>query len=305
MNRYFTLAVCSILSIESVTMAASGDAGSAGPVVVDSPDGRIRVEVLVDASGPAAVVPQYRVTFQGRPVLMSSPLRIDLADGTRIGARSLIEGTRTRSIDTRYRQYPGKRSLVVDRCSEAVIALRERGEPERRWELVVRAYDDGAALRYQFPRQDGWADLAIAGERTAFAFPPGTTAFLLPLNSFTGPYEKRYEHRSLAKVPADWLLGLPLLAEVPRAAWLAVTEANLTEYAGMYLARAAGTAPTLISRLSPLPREPEVAVRAPLPHRSPWRVVLIAEKPVELIESNIVLNLNEPCASSRSRCNRR
>ncbi len=97
-------------------------------------------------------------------------------------------------------------------------------------------------------------------------------------------------------LPADWLLGLPLLVEVPGTAWAAVTEANLTDYAGMYLARRAGTGAALVSRLSPLPQEPQVAVRATLPHDSPWRAVLIADQPEKLIESDLLLNLNAPCA---------
>lgn len=294
--RCLLLALYGMLSLESVTFAMSGDAGPSKPVVVASPDGRIRVEVAIGVGSPVAAGPQYSVTFKGRPLLSKSPLRIDFADGTSIGAQSLIEGTQARSVEERYRQYPGKRSRVIDRCSEAVIALRERGDPARRWELVVRAYDDGAAIRYRFPEQEQWKALAIASERTAFEFPPGTRAFVLPLNTFTGPYEKRYEHRSLETVPVDWLLGLPLLAEVPETGWLSITEANLTEYAGMYLAREAGTGATLTSRLSPLPREPEVAVRARLPHSSPWRVFMIAEQPLQMIESDLVLNLNEPCA---------
>src|SRR4029077_20266889 len=65
---------------------------------------------------------------------------------------------------------------------------------------------------------------------------------------------------------------------------------------GLYLAPAAGNKAALVSRLSPLPREPKVAVRAALPHESPWRVILLAEEPGRLIESDLLLKLNAPCA---------
>ena len=266
------------------------------PVVVASPDGHIRVEVSLDADNNGGAVPRYRVMYGGRPVIADSRLQVELADGVTLGSDSVIEGSRTTTIDTEYRQYPGKRSKVVDRCSETVITLRERGQAARKWELVVRAYNDGAALRYRFPRQEGWDALVIASERTGVAFLEGTVAFALPLNSFTTPYEKLYQRKPVADVPADWLLGLPLLVEVPGVAWAAVTEANLTDYAGMYLARQPGAGATLVSRLSPLPGEPKVAVRTTLPHDSPWRVILIAEKPAKLIESDLLLNLNAPCA---------
>jgi len=98
------------------------------------------------------------------------------------------------------------------------------------------------------------------------------------------------------EIPRDWLLGLPLLLECPGRGWAAITEANLTDYAGLYLARADARPAVLSSRLSPLPGKPKVAVKASLPHLSPWRVVLLAPDSGRLIESDLVLNLNEPCA---------
>ena len=298
--------VCSFV-LAAVTTAAEED------VRVASPDGRIRVDVVVRDG-----VPKYRVTFNGRDVILDSPLQGDLADGTTLGANCTIEDQRATKLNEEYRQFPGKRSHVVNRCSESVISfsehLREATKPARRWQLVVRAYDDGVAFRYRFPKQEGWPELVIAAERTRFALPDGAIGSALPLNSFTTSYEKRYERKPLADVRGDWLLGLPLLVELPGTGWAAITEANLTDYAGMYLAHPVerGTSaaakpvnrsptsdlrpPTLISRLSPLPKESKVAVRAALPHDSPWRVILIAEQAGKLIESDMLLNLNEPPA---------
>jgi alpha-glucosidase len=281
--------------------ACAGDgAAPSGPVGATSPDGRVRIELDLVKTAGSATVPVLRVVFRGRPVLQPSPLQIDLADGTRLGADTIIESSSTKSIQAEYRQHPGKRSRVIDRGEETVIELRERAEGgppgARRWQVVVRASDDGAAFRYGFPAQEGWRSLAIAGERTAFALPGDAVAWALPLNGFTTSYEKRYDRRPVAQVPGDWLLGLPLLLELPGTGWAAITEADLNDYAGMYLARAEGPGSTLISRLSPLPAEPKVAVRAGLPHQSPWRVLLIADRPGRLIESDLILSLNAPCA---------
>lgn len=272
-----------------------GSAFAVNSVQVASPDGNIRAEVTLDTTGKAAV-PQVRITYKDRPILMNSPLQVELADGIVLGMNAVIEDSKTLTIHNEYRQYPGKRSKGIDHCTEAVITLRQNEPSPRRWQLVVRAYDDGAAFRYRFAKQEGWTSLVIASERTSFVFPEDATAVALPLNSFTGPYEKLYERKPVKDLPGDWLLGLPLLVELPGTAWAAITEANLTDYAGVYLARQPQTGSALISRLSPLPKEPKVAVRATLPHDSPWRVVMIAERPEKLIESDIVLNLNEPCA---------
>jgi alpha-glucosidase len=68
------------------------------------------------------------------------------------------------------------------------------------------------------------------------------------------------------------------------------------EYAGLYLAPTAAAPGTLSGRLSPLPKEPKLAVRATLPHASPWRVVMAADRAGRLIESDLVLNLSKPRA---------
>ena len=116
------------------------------------------------------------------------------------------------------------------------LASRARA-PARRWEVVIRAYDDGVAFRYRLAAQEGWDRFAIAGERTRFHLPGDALAYVLPLNGYTTSHEAHYQKRAVGEIPGEWLLGLPLLAELPAIGWLAVMEANLTDYAGMYLAR--------------------------------------------------------------------
>ncbi len=88
-----------------------------------------------------------------------------------------------------------------------------------------------------------------------------------------------------------------MLLESPKQAWLAVTEANLTDYAGMYLSGVDGKPGTLVSKLSPLPdRKDRAKVIGKTPLASPWRVLMIADDPGRLIESHVVFHLNDPPA---------
>ena len=89
----------------------------------------------------------------------------------------------------------------------------------------------------------------------------------------------------------DWLVALPLLAEVPAVGWVAVTEANIENYAGMYL-RKNDVAFGVRAELSPRIDAPGIAVEADAPVTTPWRVLMIGDDPGRLVESNIVLNLN-------------
>jgi alpha-glucosidase len=280
-----------------VITASASCAGQDSPsrAAATSPDRQVRVEVSLAKQGEGRASPAYSISFRGRSVILPSRLGIDLVGGPGLGHDSAIEGVQTRAINETYHQHPGKRSQVVNRCEEVVVSLRERAVPARRWEVIIRAYNDGVALRYRLPAQEGWTGLAIAGEHTQFVLPGDALAYVLPLNGYTTSHEVRYQKKAVAEVPREWLLGLPLLAELPGTGWLAVMEANLTDYAGMYLARDADGGAVLGCRLSPRPGEPKVAVRAELPHESPWRAFMIADKVERLVESDLVLNLNAPC----------
>jgi alpha-glucosidase len=263
-------------------------------VVVQSPDGRIAIELFTRAVPGAPGQLEYRVSMANHAVIEASTLGARLQDGIELGRNCAIVGSQSIKIDSSFEQFPGKRRHVVDRGTEAVLTLRERGAKPRKWQLLVRAYDDGVALRYRFPKQPGWADLELADDRTDFVFPPGAVATMLPLENFTTSHEGRYERRPVDDIPADRLLALPLLVELPGTGWAAILEANLTDYAGLYLARRAGAGGVLVSRLSPRPGEPGVAVRATLPHDSPWRLILIGTNAQQLLESDTVLKLNAP-----------
>lgn len=267
------------------------------PIVrVASPNGQVRLDLVLQRHQESEAIPHWRAYFKDQPIVLPSRLAVDLDNGSSLGGPCAIESVRSRSFHEPYNVFPGKRRHVVNHCTETVVVLRERTPPRRRWEVVLRAYDDGAAFRYRFPAQDGWPRLQMAGERTEFALQDDARAYALPLNSFTTPYEKLYQKKRVTEIPKNWLLGLPFLVECPGRGWAAITEANLTDYAGMYLAPSGNGSAMLTSRLSPLPKEPKLAVKAALPHVSPWRVVLLADNPLRMIESDLILHLNEPCA---------
>ena len=159
---------------------------------------------------------------------------------------------------------------------------------------MAGAYDVGVALRYRFPKQPGWSSLELAEERTEFAFPADAVATMLPLANFTTSHESRYDRWRVDAIAANQLLALPLPVELPGSGWAVVMEANLTDYAGLYLARPDAPDSALTSRLSPHPGATDIAVRAALPHDSPWRLILVGSDARQLLESDTVLRLNAP-----------
>lgn len=272
----------------------AGEVRATSPLAVTSPDGRVQIEFSLRKTENADAAPHYRVMFREKEIVGYSRLGIDMQGEDSLGGNCQVESTESQSVYEEYTQITGKRRTVTSHATTLVIRLRETAGPHRNWEVVFRAYDDGVAFRYRFPKQEGWNELAILEERTEFCLPAHSTVFALPLNGFTTSYEKRYEVKKVEGLPKDWLLGMPFLFEVSDGTWAAITEANVNEYAGTYLEpRSSGC---LSTRLSPHPIEPAVAVRSPLPHASPWRVVMLGDQIGRLVESDIVLNLSDACA---------
>ena len=281
-------------------------------VEVNSPSRQVSARVRIEANGDAG--PYGRLVIAagltpGIPDVEAWP-ELELVDGRRIGPECLIERVEMSASRESFRQVPGTRSRVLVEAGQAVITLLERpaapADPdpsERRWTLTVRAADDGVAFRATIDRPDD-PPCDLARENTRFMLPSTARVWALPLNSFTTSHEGRYEAVAARDVPPEWLMATPLLASLPEGAWASITEANLTDYAGMYLSRdpdASESAPPggpvpLISRLSPRPDDPACAVRARAPLRTPWRVILLADSPGRFLESDLILALNEPCA---------
>jgi alpha-glucosidase len=269
---------------------APAPAGGA-PVSVRSPDGKIVIELEPNAT--------YRVSYGGKPVIADSRLGVTLAAGGALRDLQVV-AVRRGSRDETYAVVAGKSSTARDRCNEATVVLRERGQDGGRTiEIVLRAYDDGAAYRFQFPKQAGFADFAITSEDSTFNVPGDATAWVLPVPNYTSHYEFFYQPQKVREIEAGKLIGLPLMLELPdNGPAVAITEANLTNYAGMYLTRGDGgdDASVLRASLAPLPGHRLVKVKASAPHASPWRVIMIAPTAAKLIESNLVMHLNDPCA---------
>jgi alpha-glucosidase len=270
---------------------------SSGPLRLASPDGTVQITFRLSA-GQA---PTYSVRFRGKSVVEDSPLSLEFRQGGVWGPGEEIADVRRDAHDETYPIVVGKSSQARDHYKQMVVALRETATPHRRIEIQFRAYNDGAAFRYFIPEQDALRQFEIVSERSEFRFPADYTCWATQLGSFTTAYEKEFDRISLDRIQAGAVIGLPLTISLGGATTAALTEANLRDYAGMYMEGVAGQPHTLVTRLSPVPDGSGMAVRARAPHYSPWRVLMLGRRPGDLIESNIVLNLSDPCVLSDTR----
>lgn len=262
---------------------------------VTSPDGQI-VFILGDAKASAALSPgvsdlRYAVDFQGKWMMDESVLGLKIEGQPALGPGMVQRHVESGEHDENYTIPVGKTSSVRDHYNSARV---DYADPSgRQLAIEVRAYDDGVAFRYLIPGQPAMHSVHIEQELTQFNYAKDATLYPLILENFQTPYEDEYQVRQVSGIHRDWLIGLPLLGEVAGVGWVAVTEADIDNYAGLYL-RKDRAAFALRAELSPRLDHPGIAVEADAPVTTPWRVLMIGDEPGRLVESNIILNLNAP-----------
>lgn len=259
--------------------------------VVQSPDGTIEFRLEVR---PQLV---YEVWVRGKPLLAASKLGLDLQSQPELGGLAIASVERG-TVDESYSVPAGKANPIRDHYNRLRAEIGESAGWGRRLRIEARVYDDAVAFRYVVPEQEAIRVFRLVREKTQFHVSKDATAYPLFLKDYRTSYENILVKSPLSRILPGATIGLPLLMNVPGVAWLAIAEADVDQYAGMYLGAAAveGSNSTLEARLSPSISEPDLAVTGTLPHASPWRVLLIGAEPGRLIESNAISNLNPPSA---------
>lgn len=249
---------------------------------VQSP-GRILTVTLQVDGGTA----RYRVQRLGDTVIEASKLGFELRDG-RLDRDFEVLQVQRRSVDDTWQQPWGERRLTRNRYTEMSVALRQTRGERRRLDVIFRVFDDGVGFRYAFPAQPGLQEAIIDEELTEFDIAPASTAWWIPAGEPTH-YEYLYRRTPLSEVP---LAHTPLTLRSSDGLHVAIHEAALVDYASMWLRRTGDQ--RLRAQLSP--SSDGWKVRRALPFRTPWRTLQIADRAGGLVESDLILNLNEPNA---------
>jgi alpha-glucosidase len=280
-----------------------------GPFTVSSPDGNLTITLALEAK-PQPYLPgeraYYSVTYKGAAVPVDSPLGLDFLGASPLDQDFEVVATDRKSNNSTWENTFGARRTVPDHYNEMTVSLREKKAPGRRVELVFRAYDEGVAFRYVLPKQEALGEFTLAAENTGFYFAGATasetergagsgvvspsacpSAFALNMGRFNTQNEGKYLRISLRDIKPASIINLPLLVEMPGGPWVALLEADLTDYAGMYVGGVPGIPNALAAKLSTSPdRKAEQAVVGTTPKATPWRILMVAPTPGRLIETN-------------------
>ena len=238
--------------------------------------------------------PLYKVSYKAKPILRYSALQFNFQEGGKFPLNlKSAKPVYTQKIES-YELVVGKNKKITSRYTQMVVAIEENTGMKRKINLVVRVFNDGIGFRFEFPAQE-WKSYTLTNEQTEFNIDGNPIVRSLLLPNYTTSHEGEYSVLPLNNIKNDTLMDVPTLFELENGNFVAITEAALSNYAGMYLVRKNGK---LVSSLSPLPGQTEVKVKASIPHQTPWRVLMISDRIGALIESDILTNLNEPCKIS-------
>ena len=265
-----------------------------------TPAGRGGRQQLSEQLAPEGGQLLYLVSFRGKPLIVPSALELDLKNQPPLGRNvRILRAAPSAAVDS-YQLVSGKTSSVQDPYHALRLELEEPATPSRKLVMEARAYNDAIAFRYVVPEQPALHDFQLAAEGTDFRIVKDPFVWALFLPNYRSMYESEFIKLSASSlsnqggVSSSVLLGLPLLIEVPGVAWMAITEANLRDYAAMYLTNPGGSwaSHEFQARIAPHIDDPSIAVQGTLPHASAWRVLLVGDAPGRLVESNVITSLN-------------
>jgi alpha-glucosidase len=297
-----------------VLLAALTAAAQTGPVVLKSPNGALEISIAtvrgqsVQAAGGQLA---YRVAFRGQPVIEWSNLGLAMEGSPALGPAVRIESSQASSQDETWTSVQGKANPIRSHYNAVTVQTVETAANGRRLVMEARAYDDGVAFRYVVPEQPSVKELRILNESTQFRFSKDACTFSLISRGFQTSNEDDYHELAISGLHPEYLVNLPLLLEVPGIAWVGLTEAHIEDYSSLFVTASGNR--TLAARLAPRVEDintnadiapsfdpkadaSKVSVIAQTPVRSAWRVLMIADQPGRLVESNMVVNLNPPSA---------
>ena len=296
-----------------IVLAVLTAAAQTGPVVLKSPNGAVEISIAtvrgqtVQAGGGQLA---YKVTFRGQPVIGWSNLGLTIEGAPALGPALRVGSSQPSSQDDTWTSAAGKANPIRNHYNAVTVQTVETAATGRRLSIEARAYDDGVAFRYIVPEQPSVKELRVLNESTQFHFAKDANTVALISRGFQTSNEDDYHELTISALHPEYLINLPLLVEVPGIAWVGLTEADIEDYSSLFVATSNGvltarlatrvedvnTSTDAAPSFDPKADASKVSVIAQTPVKSSWRVLMIADQPGRLVESNMVANLNPPNA---------
>lgn len=278
---------------------------------VSSPNGAVSVSFSLADGGR----PTYEMTYKGRPVVKPSHLGLELAKDKHatkgFAETSLMDGfteshSEVSSFDETWKPVWGETATIRNHYNELLVSLSQ-DHTGRQMNIRFRVYDDGMGLRYEFPQQDSLVYFIVKEEHTQFAMTGDHTAWWLPGDYDT--QEQETQESRLSEIRArfhdavNWSnssvanfsetgVQTSLQMKSQDGLYINIHEAALVNYPAMHL-NLDDKHMVFESWLTPDATGNKAYVQVPF--NTPWRTVMVSDDARDMLSSNLILNLNEPC----------
>ena len=269
-------------------------------ISLSSPKGKVQVNFLLNNNN----TPAYILKFKDKTIIDTSTLGFKLLNQKAIGANMKIIDSKTSTFNETWEMPWGEQRKVVNNYNELRIFLQEQTATKRKLNIVFRIYDNGVGFRYEFPKQKNADTLFITDEDTQFKltgnhkvwWTPGdwdiyehlySTTKFSEINALSDKYKVNLAQ---THIPVN-AVNTPLTMKTEDGIYLSFHEAALYNYAGMTLK--IDTKNLLMKSGLVGSERTTYKVKRALPFHTPWRTVQIADKAGDLIESKLIVNLNE------------
>ncbi len=269
--------------------------------VVSSPNGQLTVNFGNSKVG----IIDYSVFFKEVEVIKPSTLGFDFEKTPSMKGGFKILDTHLSMFEENWKMPWGEQLLVENKYNELKVELQETSELSRKLNIIFRVYNDGVGFRYEFPEQENISEVLITEENTQFNLTENHKVWWIPgdwdiyehLYSTTLFSEidakSKANHNDLAQtsIPKN-AVNTPVTMKTKNGLHLSFHEASLVDYAGMTLA--IDTVNLIMTSNLVGSDNYDYKVKRTVPFHTPWRTIQIAENASDLIESNLIVNLNEP-----------
>ena len=248
---------------------------------LQSPNGNIKITISDELTTPS-----YSIDFKNKPVINHSALGFKFKQQAPFSEGFKITHTQQNTQNTQWQQPWGERQIVTDNHNEVAVTFKK---PQGGvFTVKFRAFNNGVGFRYEIPKQPGFENIEITKELTEFAIAnsQSATAWWIPARGWNR-YEYVYNTTPVNDAP---LVHTPFTFKNKEGVHVSIHEAALVDYAGMTLnQRRPG-----VFQADLTPWSDGIAVKKQGAFNTPWRTIQIGSKAVDLINSDIILNLNEP-----------
>ena len=247
---------------------------------VTSPNGHIRLAFALDGNNRMT----YQVSVGDTVFITPSLLGFTAKDGVNLAEGFKVVNTGFTTHDETWTQPWGENKNIRNHYNEMAVHLSDT--TNTKLTLRFRIFDDGLGFRYEY-EVPGADSILVTDELTAFNIAQDGTSWSIPANYDT--YELLYRTQPVSRIDNA---NTPMTFKTG-GLYASIHEAALTDFPEMTLKNTGNC--NFKSELAPWPDGIKARFNVGS-FKTPWRTIQIAPKAVGLINSGLILNLNEPCA---------